>query len=92
MIHTQNDMLDYKVENERCTVVTADAFSEMIDAALESGAKNGVSRKYITGFLCGKTSEEDGHFLQGKIGRILKKKLTTNEYLLANSLYSISKK
>ena len=60
MIHTQNDMLDYKVENGGCTAVTAAAFPEMIDAALEYGAKNGVSREYITGFLCGKTSQEDG--------------------------------
>ena len=55
--------------------------------------KNGVSRGYITGFLCGKTSQENGHYLQRKLGLILKKKLTTNEYLLiANSLYSFNKK
>ena len=60
MIHTQNDMLDYKFENEGCTVVNAAAFPKMIDAALESGDKNGVSREYITGFLCGKNSQEDG--------------------------------
>ena len=39
LIHTQNDMLDYKAENEGCTVVTAAAFQEMVDAALESEAK-----------------------------------------------------
>ena len=92
MIHTQNDMLDYKFENEGCTVVNAAAFPKMIDAALESGSKYGVSRKDITRFLCAEHNQKDGRYLQKKIGFILKKKLTANEYLLTKSLYTINKK
>ena len=67
MIHTQNDMLDNKFENEGCTVVNAAAFPKMIDAALESGDKNGVSREYITGFLCGKPAKKMVITFKGKL-------------------------
>ena len=92
LINTQNGMLDHQAENEGKSMVTMAAFEKMVDAAVESGSKYGVSRKYITRFLCAEHNQKDGRYLQKKLGFTLKKKLTANEYLLTKSLYTINKK
>ena len=92
LINTQNGMLDHQAENEGKSMVTMAAFEKMVNVAVESGSKYGVSRKYIMRFLCAEHNQKDGRYLQKKFGFTLKKKLTANEYLLTKSLYTINNK
>ena len=92
LINTQNGMLEHRVVNEERNVVSMADFEKMVDQAVESAAKYGASRKYITRFLVAEHGQEDSRYFQKKLGVILKKKLTKNEYVLADSLYSINKK
>ena len=78
--------------NEGRSVVTAAAFEKMVDGALKSGMKYGVSRSYITRFVCAEFGQINNRYLQKKLGLLLKKKLTTKEYLLNDALYSINEK
>ena len=73
-------------------MVTAAAFEKMVDGALKSGMKYGVSRSYITRFVCAEFGQINNRYLQKKLGLLLKKKLTTKEYLLNDALYSINEK
>ena len=65
--------------NEGRSVVTAAAFEKMVDGALKSGMKYGVSRSYITRFVCAEFGQINNRYLQKKLGLLLKKKLTTKE-------------
>ena len=90
LIDTQNGMLDKQV-GEVKNVVTMAEFEKMVDLAVTSGTKYGVSRRYITRFLCGEHGQEDSRYLQKKLGVVLKRKLASNEYLLSDSLFKINK-
>ena len=92
LIHTQNGMLDDRAAGEGRNVVTMVAFEKMVDSAVASGTKYGVSRRYITRYLCEEHCQIDGRYLQKKLGIVLKKKLASNEYLLSDSLFQINKK
>ena len=91
LIEVQNGMTAQPGNGGR-NVVTAQEFEKMVDGALKSGMKYGVSRSYITRFLCLEYGQINNRYLQKKIGLLLKKKLTTKEYLLNDALYSINDK
>ena len=91
LIEVQNGMTAQPGNGGR-NVVTAKEFEAMVDGALKSGMKYGVSRSYITRFLCLEFGQINNRYLQKKIGLLLKKKLTTKEYSLNDALYSINDK
>ena len=90
LIDTQNGMLDKDIGLVK-SVVTMAEFERMVDLAVTSGTKYGVSRRYITRFLCGEHGQVDSRYLQKKLGVVLKRKLASNEYLLSDSLFKINK-
>ena len=90
LINNQNSFVEHRAANEKSMVSMA-AFEKMIDEAIESGTKLGVSRRYITRFLVTEHGIEDNRYLQKKLGIALKKKLLLNEYLLSDSLYKMKK-
>ena len=91
LIEVQNGMTA-QPGNEGRKVVTAAEFEKMVDGALKSGTKYGVSRSYITRFISAEFGQENNKYLQKKLGLLLKKKLTTNEYLLNDALYRLNEK
>ena len=91
LIEVQNTMTA-QPGNQGKNAVSAKEFEKMVDGALKSGTKYGVSRSYITRFLCCEFQQINNRYLQKKIGMLLKKKLATNEYLLNDSLYSFNDK
>ena len=92
VIRAQNDLFEHRAATEGRNVVTMAAFEKMVDSAVTSGTKYGVSRRYITRYLCEEHKQIDGRYLQKKLGIVLKKRLATNEYLLSDSLFKINKK
>ena len=92
LIAAQNDMFDHRAAIEGRSVVTMAAFEKMVDSAVTSGTKYGVSRRYITRYLCEEHGQIDGRYLQKKLGIVLKKRLANDEYLLSDSLFKINKK
>ena len=91
LINNQNSFAEHRAANETKSMVSTAAFEKMMDEALESGTKLGVSRRYITRFLVTEHGIEDNRYLQKKLGIALKKKLLLNEYLLSDSLYKMMK-
>ena len=92
VIRAQNDLFEHRAATEGRNVVTMAAFEKMVDSAVTSGTKYGVSRRYITRYLCEEHKQIDGRYLQKKLGIVLKKRLASNEYLLSDSLFKINKK
>ena len=92
LIEVQNGMTTAHPGNEGRKVVTAAEFEKMVGDALKSGTKYGVSRSYITRFISAEFGQENNKYLQKKLGLLLKKKLSTNEYLLNDALYSLNEK
>lgn len=92
VINTQNGMLDDRAVAEGRSVVPMAAFTKMVDSAVASGTKYGVSRRYITRYLCEEHGQIDGRYFQKKLGIVLKKKMAANEYLLSDSLFRVNKK
>lgn len=89
LIEVQNGMTAQPGSEGR-SVVTAAEFGKMLDAALASGGKYGVSRTYITRFICSEYNQQSGRYFQKKLGLLLKKKLMSKEYSLNDSLYTMN--
>ena len=91
VIEVQNGMT-IQPGNDGRNVVTSAEFEKMLDAAMSSGMKYGVSRSYITRFICSEYNQENSRYFQKKLGLLLKKKLMSKEYLFNDSLYSVNVK
>ena len=92
LIDCQNGILEHQVVSREKNVVSMLEFEKMVDEAVKSAAKYGASRKYITRFLVVEKLQEDSRYFQKKLGVVLKKKLSKNEYVLNDCLYSINYK
>ena len=91
VIEVQNGMTA-QPGNDGRNMVTSAEFEKMLDAAMSSGMKYGVSRSYITRFICSEYNQENSRYFQKKLGLLLKKKLMSKEYLFNDSLYSVNVK
>ena len=91
VIEVQNGMT-IQPGNDGRNVVTSAEFEKMLDAAMSSGMKYGVSRSYITRFICSEYNQENSRYFQKKLGLLLKKKLMSKEYSFNDSLYSVNVK